>query len=162
MKRGIALAALVVAVVFVAVPTASSGTKDYKGPACNNITNGDGSYFTATTGVATVDFTVQYGDALCSGTVYAFYVTDTGGALLASSTTGDSAACTPEVTGGSCLDFVLAVPSAPGTVCVYATTAKKNGGINDAAPDAGDPTCATSTPEQSMLLDAAPGIGGFR
>jgi hypothetical protein len=161
-KRLIALAAVATAVVFVAVPAATSGTKDYKGPACNNITNGDGSYFTSTTGVPTVDFTVQYGDALCSGTTYAFYVTDTSGNALGSSNSGDSAACTPETSGGSCVDFVVALSSGPGTVCVYATTEKKNGGINDYAPDAADPVCQTTTPEQSIVLGTSPGAGGFR
>lgn len=161
MKRLIALAAVATAVVFVAVPAATSGTKDYKGPACNNITNGDGSYRT-TAGVPTVNFTVQYEAAPCSNTTYAFYVTDATGALLGSSTSGDGTTCTPEASGGSCLTFVIPLPGGPGTVCVYATTEKKNGGVNDSAPDAIDTSCSPTIPEQSIVLDTAPGIGGFR
>jgi hypothetical protein len=160
-KRLIALAAVAAAIVFVAVPAASSGTKDYKGPACNNITNGDGSYRT-TGGVPTVNFTVQYEAPQCSNTTYAFYVTDTAGNPLGSSTSGDSTACTPEASGGSCLNFVIPVSGGPGTVCVYATTEKKNGAINDSAPDAIDTSCSPTIPEQSIVLDTAPGIGGFR
>jgi hypothetical protein len=161
MKRCILIAALAAAAILVVVPAASPAPgKDYKGPACANITNGDGGY-TGTAGMtATVDFVVQYAAPVCSGLTYTFGITNQTGASLATATSDSN--CTPEVAGGGCLHFTATLANAPGAVCVYATTGRKNGNQTDYAPDTADPTCTTPTPERSLTIGSAGGAGGFR
>ena len=161
MRRCVLIAALAAAVVLVVVPAASPASgKDYKGPACANITGGDGGYSGTTGGTATVDFVVQYAAPVCSGITYAFFVTSQTGESLGIATSGGD--CTPEVAGGGCLHFTATVNSAPTTVCVYETTGHKNGNQTDYAPDTPDSTCTTPTPERSISMGGAGGAGGFR
>jgi hypothetical protein len=161
MKRCVLIAALAAVAIFVVVPAASPAPgKDYKGPACANITSGGGSYTGTAGSTATVDFTVQYAAPVCSSISYTFVVTDQAGTVLANGVS--STTCTLEDPKGGCLDFTATLTNAPSVVCVYATTGHKNGKQTDYAPDFNDPTCAGPTPEVSLAIGNASGAGGFR
>src|SRR5512132_3031542 len=141
MHRLLVLALLAIGLTTVLAPTATPAAPgDAKGPACANITNGDGGY--GFDGV--LDFTVFLQSPACSFVDYSFFVTDTNGAPITSTTTAD-ANCTPDTDGG-CLHYVLNLGStAPDTICVYATTTIQ-GHLADRAPNASDPTCPPLSP----------------
>jgi hypothetical protein len=139
MKRILILAVLALGLSVAFVPTASSqGVGDAQGPPCANITNGDGGYSFA----GVVDFTVFLQAPACSFVTYSFFVTDTSGTLLGSSSTWDSN-CTAETEGGGCVHFIIDLGSSgPSTVCVYATT-DIHGHIADLAPNPPASFCLT-------------------
>jgi hypothetical protein len=147
-KRIIAIGSLVLGLAGVAAPVATPAPSDAQGPACGNIVSGDGSYAGAL-GTGTVDFTIQLAASVCPQVTYSFYVTDTSGNLLASSTDGSTTSCTPEQSGGGCVEYVVTIDSSPDFVCVYATTSI-HGHIIDQAPDLADPTCQGPTPSLSI------------
>jgi hypothetical protein len=135
MKRLLVLAALALGLSVVVAPAAAPAGSDAKGPACGNITNGDGSY--SSTGV--VDFTVFLAAPSCSFVTYTFTVTDASGNTITpvSSTTGTD--CTPETTGGACVHYVYTLPSgSPTVVCLSAQTYIQ-GHLVDRAPNS-DPS----------------------
>src|SRR5512132_328359 len=156
MHRLLVLALLALGLTIVFAPTATpAAPSDAKGPPCTNITNGDGGY--SADGV--LDFTVFLQAPECSFVVYSFFVTDTNGAPITSTTTAD-ANCTPD-TGGGCLHYVLNLGSAaPDTICVYATTAIQ-GRVADRAPNVSDPTCPGSSPSVSLVKGGSGASGGF-
>jgi hypothetical protein len=156
MKRLVVLAVLALG-LSVAAPAASpAGGSDAQGPPCANITNGDGSYSSA----GLVDFTVYLQSPACSFVTYSFFVTDTSGNLLGSSSTPDSN-CTPETTDSGCVHFTIALAeTAPSTVCVYAKT-EIHGHLVDLAPNASDPSCPASSPSRSLGKGSGGASGGF-
>ena len=155
MKRILVLALVALGVSLFAAPAASPAS-DAHGPPCANITNGDGSY--SSTGV--VDFTVFVQSPACSFVTYSFFVTDTSGNLLDSSSTPDSN-CTPETTDAGCVHFTIDLgATGPSTVCVYATT-DIHGHVADLAPNASDPSCPALSPSRSVAKGSGGASGGF-
>jgi hypothetical protein len=156
MKRLLILSLIVFGLGVFAAQTASSAG-DPQGPACSNITNGDGGY--SATGV--IDFTVFLQAPVCSFVTYSFFVTDTDGNPITPLTATQDLECTAETTGGGCVHYVYDLGSeGPSTVCVYATTSI-HGHIADSAPNASDPSCPELSPSVSLVKGGAGATGGF-
>jgi hypothetical protein len=157
-KRYVLTALLVLGLGAIAAPVATPAAgSDAKGPACGNITDGDGSYTGTSGGAGTVDFSIQLQAPACSTVTYSLFVTDTNGNAIASSSSPDST-CTA-APGGGCAHFSLSTSSSPGVVCIYATTAIKSH-VVDYAPNANDPSCAGPTPSISAAINGGVGASG--
>jgi hypothetical protein len=149
MKRLLVLAALALGLSVVVAPAAAPAVSDAKGPPCANITGADGAY--TSTGV--VDFTVFLAAPACSFVTYTFTVTDTSGNTITPvSSTSNTESCTPETTGGGCVQYVYTLPSgSPSVVCVSAETSI-HGHLIDRAPDA--------SPSDYCLVQGGAGASG--
>ena len=158
MKRLILIASLVLGLGFVAAPVATPAAPgDAQGPACGNITNGDGTYTGTLGGSGTIDFTIQLQAPACSFVTYSFFVTDTNGTAIGATSLTQDSDCIVETTGGGCVHFVYNIATSPDFVCIYATTAIK-GHVVDHAPNASDPSC--TGPEPSISIGRGVGAGG--
>jgi hypothetical protein len=157
MQRLLVLALLALGLTIVFAPTATPAAPgDAKGPACANITNGDGGYSDA----GVLDFTVFLQAPACSFVDYSFFVTDTSGNAITPVTATQDGNCTPETPDGGCVHFVYDLTGAPDTICVYATTSIQ-GHVADLAPNASDSTCPASSPSTSLVKGAGGASGGF-
>lgn len=163
MRRLLVLALMAFGLSVVATPAAlPAGGTDTQGPPCANISDGAGGYSNGLRGLpkGQLDFTVFLKAPACSFVTYSFFVTDTDGNPLTSSSTPDSD-CTPESPGGGCVHFVFQLgPDAPTTVCVSATT-DIHGHVADRAPDVVDQTCNTALPSASLSQSGAGASGTF-
>ena len=150
MHRLLVLALLAIGLTTVLAPTATPAAPgDAQGPACANITNGDGGYSDA----GVVDFAVFLQAPACSFVDYSFFVTDTEGNALTPVTAIQDANCTPETPDGGCIHFVYTLPSgSPDTICVSATTSIKSH-VTDVAPNLSLTAC--------LLKGAGGATGGF-
>jgi hypothetical protein len=160
MKRLLVLALLALGLTIVVVPTASPARpSDAQGPPCANITNG-GATYSADGTVITFDAFLQA--PACSFVTYSFFVTDTSGVLLEStSVTQDTTNCTPDNPGEGCVHFVYTLASSgPDVVCFYTTT-EIQGHLVDLAPNASQPTCTGSTPSHSVGIGQSSASGSF-
>ena len=151
MKRLILIASLVLGLSFVAAPVATSAApSDAQGPACGNITNGEGTY-TSTGGV---DFTVSFAKPTCSFVTYTFTVTDTSGNTITPVSSTSSTDCTPDTAGGGCIHYVDTLPSgSPTVVCLSAATYIQ-GHLVDLAPN-------TSPSTFCLVQDGSGASGNF-
>jgi hypothetical protein len=138
MHRLLVLALLAIGLTTVLAPTATPAAPgDALGPACANITNGDGGYSDA----GVVDFAVFLQAPACSFVDYSFFVTDTGGNALTPITATQDANCTPETPDGGCTHFVVDLGSnGPTTICVSATTSIRSH-VADVAPNVSLTAC---------------------
>jgi hypothetical protein len=153
MKRLLVLAALVAAIVVVNVQPATSAG-DTRGPACANITNGSVLY--SEEGVISAD--VFLAAPACSRITYTFTVYGTSGSTLATTSTYTS--CDPELPGGGCVHFTVALgTTGPGTVCVAGDTRIRRH-VADHAPDVADASCTTPVPTMSVV-EGGSGAQGF-
>jgi hypothetical protein len=157
MKRLLVLAALALIVSVAFVPAATSaGVGDAQGPPCSNITNGGGTY--STTGVV---FDVNLGAPACSFVTYTFYVTDTSGTLISSTSSYDTSSCTPDNPGEGCVHFAVTFDgSLIDEICVYATT-DIHGHLADRAPNGSNGHCPPSSPSLSMTKTSSGAGGSF-
>jgi hypothetical protein len=159
-KRFLLIASLVLGLGFVAAPVAMPAAPgDAQGPACGNITNGDGTYTGTLGGSGTIDFTIQLQAPACSFVTYSFFVTDTNGTAIDATTLTQDSDCTVETTGGGCVHFVYDIASSPSTVCVYAMTSI-HGHLVDHAPNFSDATCTGPEPSISLGLNGGVPAGG--
>ncbi len=142
MKHLAAVASLVAALALVSAALATP-TKDYRGPSCTNIVNGDGTYSTFGGTEAVLRWDVQTETPTCKGTTYTLYVLDaTGTTMLAQQSLqgGTSMSCPPygsRITGDSCLSYTIDLgpaSSARTPICIYGTSANGTK-LNDRAPD---------------------------
>jgi hypothetical protein len=159
MKRLLVLALLALGLTIVVVPTASPARPsdaDAQGPPCGNITNGQATYSDDGT-MITFDASLQ--EPACSFVTYSFFVTDTSGEPLASTSVTEE--CTPAPTDGGCVHFVITLASSgPSVVCFYTTT-EIQGHLVDLAPNASQPTCTGSTPSHSVGIGQSSASGSF-
>jgi hypothetical protein len=158
-KRLILIASLVLGLGLVAAPVATPAAPgDAKGPACGNITDGDGSYTGTLDGAGTVDFIIQLQAPACSFVSYSLVVTDTTGNPIPAASPSQDAVCSVGGSGG-CVHFTYPIASSPAKVCIYATTAIQ-GHIVDSAPNASATDCTGPTSSIVASLNGGVGAGG--
>lgn len=143
MKRNACVVSVIAAcaLVLAAVATAASG-KDYNGPACNNITGGDGVYSTFGGTEAFLSWSATTAAPTCAKTTYTLYaLTGPGGTqLVAQPIAGGTAMTCPDANGAtstSCVSWTIDLgpaAAAPSSICVYGTSSSGNK-ANDRAPN---------------------------
>jgi hypothetical protein len=152
MKKFLYFASALCAVLLLVATTATGAPKrDYSGPACNNVTGGDGVYATdPATGDAVLTFSQTTEAPTCKQTTYSLYVlTGPGGTQLAQQSVegGSTMACPNNAPAStSCISFSIDLgpaATAPQFICIYGTTSNGSGNnISDRAPD-NDGSCIT-------------------
>jgi hypothetical protein len=162
MRRIGYVAAAVAACALVVAAFASAGSKDYNGPACNNLTGGDGAYTTFGGSEAFVTWSATTESPTCAKTTYTLFVLNGpgGSQIAAQPIAGGTAMTCPDTTATStsCVSWTVDLgpaATAPSSVCIYGTSSSGNK-VNDRAPDAAG-SCA------ALLLDSGSsgGFGGF-
>jgi hypothetical protein len=160
MKRIISVMGVVAACALVLSAGAwSASGKDYTGPACNNLTGGDGVYATSSSGDAVLSWSGTTAAPTCAKTDYTLYVlSGPGGTQLASQPiAGGTAMTCPDTTATStsCISWSIDLGpagTAPHDVCIYGTSS--NGKKEyDRGPDVAG-SCI------GLVLDAGSSGGG--
>jgi hypothetical protein len=123
----------------------SAGGKDYTGPACNNLTGGDGIYSTFGGTEAFLSWSATTEAPTCAKTTYTLYaLSGPGGAGIAAQPIagGTAMACPDSAPGAppstSCISWTIDLgpaATAPTSICIYGTSSS-GPKVNDRAPDA--------------------------